>query len=360
MSSTWSNNKLQISVFGESHGEKIGAVINGLPAGIKVDMDYILKMIARRAPGKNKTSTPRAEKDFPNIVSGVCNGVTTGAPVCCVIDNTNTHSKDYSELSYTARPGHADFTGFIKYGGFNDVRGGGHFSGRLTAPIVFAGAMCGLYLKQRDITVGAHVQSIKNAKDEKFDPVNVSAELLKAIKEKSIPVINDSAAQSFENVITAARENQDSVGGIIECAAVGVPAGLGDPMFGGIENVISSLVFGVPAIKGVEFGAGFEAAEMSGSENNDEFYIDEALNEVKTHSNNHGGILGGISSGMPIIFRAAVKPTPSIAKPQRTVDFIKKQNTEISVRGRHDPCIAIRAVPVIESCMSIALTSCML
>lgn len=356
MSSVWSNNKLSISVFGESHGKGIGVVIDGIPAGVEIDENYILQMMDRRRPGKNRMSTPRSESDTPIIYSGVCSGRTTGAPICCVINNSDTHSSDYSEMQSLARPGHADYTGFLRYSGFNDVRGGGHFSGRLTAPIVFAGAVCGLYLKQLKITSGAHLAQVKDVCDDLFDPANISKELLDSLKLKTVPTINDEKAPLIEDVIEAARHDLDSVGGIIECAAVNVPAGVGDPMFGGIENIISSLVFGVPAVKGIEFGAGFDVCEMFGSENNDDFYADESGN-IKTVTNNHGGILGGITSGMPIVFRAALKPTPSIAKPQKTINFKSNKNTEIAVKGRHDPCVAVRAVPVIESCMNIALAS---
>ncbi len=356
MSSAWSNNGLKISVFGESHGKGIGVVIDGFPAGIKIDEDFILQMMDRRRPGKNRMSTARSESDTPVIYSGICEGHTTGTPICCVINNSDTHSGDYSEMQTLARPGHADYTGFKRYSGFNDIRGGGHFSGRLTAPIVYAGAVCELYLKQHGITVGAHLASVKDACDDLFDPRDISPELLDRVKTKKVPVINDSAAPFIESAIEAARLDLDSVGGVIECAAVNVPAGLGNPMFGGIENVISSLVFGVPAVKGIEFGVGFGAAKLFGSENNDDFYADES-GEIKTTTNNHGGILGGITSGMPIIFKAALKPTPSIAKPQNTIDFKQNKNAEIAIKGRHDPCVAVRAVPVIESCMSIALAS---
>lgn len=355
MSSMWSNNKFKFSIFGESHGKGIGVVIDNLPSGIEIDMDYILSFMARRAPGKDKTSTPRKEKDYPNIISGVFDGRTTGTPLCCVIENTNTQSSDYKEMTSLARPGHADFTGHLRYNGFNDVRGGGHFSGRLTAPLVFVGAICGLILKQNGITTGAHVASIKGVCDKPFDAVSVDANMLEKITSKDFPVIDNSVEPKMREEIEKARLDLDSVGGIIECCAVNVPAGIGNPMFDGIENTISSLVFGVPAIKGIEFGNGFEAANLFGSQNNDEFY--SADNTVKTKTNNHGGILGGITSGMPIVFRVAVKPTPSIAKQQNTIDYKSNTDSVLTIKGRHDPCIAIRAVPVIESCLNIALVS---
>lgn len=355
MSSTWINNKLKFSIFGESHGTAIGVVIDNLPSGLNIDMDYILEYMSRRAPGKDKTSTPRKEKDYPNIVSGIFDGKTTGTPLCCMIENTNTQSSDYKEMSSLARPGHADFTGNIRYNGYNDVRGGGHFSGRLTAPLVFIGAICGLILKEKGITTGAHISSIKNISDDRYDSVNLTSDELLNVRSKYPPVINDSVADNMLAVIDNARKDLDSVGGVIECAAVGVPAGIGSPMFDGLENIISSLVFAVPAVKGIEFGAGFMATQLFGSENNDDFYVTDDV--IKTKTNNHGGILGGITSGMPIIFRVAIKPTPSIAKTQNTVDYKTKTDSQINIKGRHDPCIAIRAVPVIESCLNIAIAS---
>ena len=358
MSSTIKLGNLSLSVFGESHGPAIGAVIDNLPAGMELDFDEILEFMSRRAPKKDGTSTMRNEADTPEIVSGFYNGKTTGEALCAIIKNTDQHSKDYSSISALARPGHADYTGYVKYKGANDLRGGGHFSGRLTAPLVFAGAVCGQILEKRGITTGAHIYSIGKEKDEAFDSVNLNAEQLDIVKRKYLPVIDSSADERMRNVISNARENQDSVGGIVECGAVGLECGVGEPIFDGLENRIAQIVFGIPAVKGIEFGAGFSAASLFGSENNDEFYMDG--DTVKTHTNNAGGILGGISNGMPLIFRAAIKPTPSISRPQNTVDFIKKENAVIEIKGRHDPCIVPRAVPCVEAAMNIALMSFLL
>ena len=358
MSSTIKLGNLSLSVFGESHGPAIGAVIDNLPAGIELNFDEILEFMSRRAPKKDGTSTMRNEADTPEIISGFYNGKTTGEALCAIIKNNDQHSKDYSSISALARPGHADYTGYVKYKGANDLRGGGHFSGRLTAPLVFAGAVCGQILEKRGITTGAHIYSIGKKKDAAFDPTNLNAEQLNTVKRKYLPVIDSSADERMRDVINNAREDQNSVGGIIECGAVGLECGIGEPIFDGLENRISQLVFGIPAVKGIEFGAGFAAASLFGSENNDEFYMDG--DTVKTRTNNAGGILGGISNGMPVIFRAAIKPTPSISRPQNTVDFIKKENAVIEIKGRHDPCIVPRAVPCVEAALNIALMSFLL
>lgn len=355
MSSTIKLGNLSLSVFGESHGPAIGAVIDNLPAGEELDFDKILEFMARRAPKKDGTSTMRNEADAPNIISGYYNGKTTGEALCAVIKNNDQHSNDYKNISALARPGHADYTGFVKYNGSNDLRGGGHFSGRLTAPLVFAGAVCGQILEKRGIITGAHIYSIGKEKDIPFDPISLNAEHLNTVKKRYLPVMDDTADERMRNVINNARENMDSVGGIIECGAVGLECGIGEPIFDGLENRIAQLVFGIPAVKGIEFGAGFATASMFGSENNDEFYMDGDI--VKTRTNNAGGILGGISNGMPLIFRAAIKPTPSISRPQNTVDFIKKENAVIEIKGRHDPCIVPRAVPCIEAALNITLMS---
>lgn len=352
MSSTWGE-QIRISIFGESHGEAIGVTLDGLPAGEKINLDAVAVQMSRRAPGKDSASTPRKESDLPQILSGFLNGRTTGAPLCAMIQNTNTRSGDYANLSVLPRPGHADYTGFVRYGGYNDIRGGGHFSGRLTAPLVFAGAVCRQILLRRGIHIGAHVSAIAGVQDTPFDAVAVSGEQLDALACVYFPLIDHSKEPEMRDKIEAARMSLDSVGGIVECAVTGMPAGIGSPMFGGVEKVLSSILFGVPAVKGVEFGAGFAAAELRGSENNDPFYYEG--DTVKTATNNCGGILGGITNGMPIVFRAAVKPTPSIAREQNTVDLTAKTNAKLSVHGRHDPCIVPRAVPVIEAAAAIAL-----
>lgn len=351
------NGGVSVSIFGESHGRGIGVVIDNLPAGEEIDLDKIGEFMARRAPKKDGTSTTRNEKDLPEIMSGLFEGKTTGTPLCAVIFNSDQHSGDYGNISHIARPAHADYTGFLRYNGANDYRGGGHFSGRLTAPLCFAGAVCGQILEHRGITTGAHIERIKNVSDGKFDPVNVTSEQLNALK-NGFPVISADSEAKMREVINSARMNLDSVGGVVECAAVGFPAGIGSPTMDGLENIISRLVFSIPAVKGIEFGNGFSCADIFGSENNDEFIIENG--KIATKTNNHGGILGGISSGMPIIFRAAFKPTPSISRPQNSVDFKEMTETELIIKGRHDPCVVVRAVPCVESAMNIALLSALI
>lgn len=346
---------ISVSLFGESHGNGIGVVIDDLPAGEKIDIDEVLAFMARRAPKKDGTSTMRSEKDTPEILSGIFNGTTTGTPLAAIIRNADQHSVDYGNISHIARPAHADYTGYVRYNGANDPRGGGHFSGRITAPLCFAGAVCAQILEHRGITTGAHILRIKDARDMPFDPVNITACTLNSIKSAPFPVMNQSAESEMRSVINSARESLDSVGGVIECAAVNVPAGIGSPMMDGLENVISRLVFAIPAVKGIEFGNGFCCADLFGSENNDPFILDG--NEIRTETNNHGGILGGISSGMPLIFRAAFKPTPSIARAQQTIDFKERTSQELIIKGRHDPCVVVRAVPCVESALNIALVS---
>ena len=358
MSSFW-NNRISISIFGESHGPAIGVTIDNLPPGEYIDMDKIHQFMTRRAPKKDGTTTPRSEKDLPEVLSGVLNNRTTGTPLCAMIQNTDTRSKDYSNLAKLPRPGHADYTGAMRYQGFNDVRGGGHFSGRLTAPLCFAGAVCGQILERRGIYTGAHIAAIHGIQDDAFSRTRVSKEDILAVREKSFPVINDAQGKLMWEDIQKARMGQESLGGIIECAAVNVPAGIGSPMFDGLENTIAQLVFGIPAVKGIEFGAGFQVAEMVGSQDNDAFYVDEN-GHIKTKPNNHGGILGGISSGMPITLNVAIKPTASISKQQQTVNFREKTNEILQIQGRHDPCIVPRAVPCVEAAVNLALLSHMM
>lgn len=356
MSSTYGE-KIKISVFGESHGNGIGVVIDGLSAGVKIDMDSVLVQMSRRAPGKDKTATPRKESDLPKVLSGMLGDTLTGAPLCAVIENTNTRSGDYGNLLSCPRPGHSDYTAFVKYNGANDIRGGGHFSGRLTAPIVFAGSICRQILAQKGIKIAAHINSIGNVSDEPFNPVGIDDTLISRLNKSSFALIDNSVEEKMRNEVEDARMSLDSIGGTIECAVTGIEAGIGEPMFDGVEGVIAKAVFGVPAIKGVEFGKGFELSKMRGSQSNDAFrYVD---GKVVTETNNCGGILGGITNGMPIIFRAAIKPTPSIAQKQKTVDLQKKENAELEVHGRHDPCIVPRAVPVIEAVTAIAIANLM-
>lgn len=345
--------KIKLTVFGESHGEAIGAVLDGVPAGFKIDMDKVLVQMARRAPGKDKTATPRLEKDFPEVKSGILNGVTTGAPIACVIENTNTKSKDYSNLLDNPRPGHSDYTAFVKYGGNNDIRGGGHFSGRLTAPIVFAGAVLRQILEEKGIIIAAHIDSVGGVCDKRFNPVKIDGELINELNTSAFPLIDKTKENEMREVVENARMNLDSVGGTIECAVVGMPAGVGGPLFDGIEGALSKAIFGIPAVKGIEFGAGFESSKIPGSENNDAFEYKDG--KVVTKTNNCGGILGGISNGMPVVFRAAIKPTPSIAKEQETVNLKTGENSTLAVKGRHDPCIVPRAVAVVEAVAAIAV-----
>lgn len=352
------NGGITVSLFGESHGKGIGVVLDKLPSGEVIDLEKIGAFMARRAPKKDGTSTTRSEKDIPEILSGLYEGRTTGTPLAAVIFNTDQHSGDYGNISHIARPAHADYTGFLRFDGANDPRGGGHFSGRITAPLCFAGAICAQILGHRGITTGAHIQSIKGVEDERFDPVNVTAEQLELVKSRPFPTLSESAEAQMREVINSARTDLNSVGGTVECAAVGFPAGIGSPMLDGLENIISQLVFAIPAVKGIEFGNGFGCADIFGSENNDEFTLQDG--KVVTKTNNHGGILGGISSGMPIIFRAAFKPTPSISRPQNSVDFKDMTKQELIIKGRHDPCVVPRAVPCVESALNIALLSALL
>lgn len=346
--------KVKISVFGESHGTAIGVVIDGLPSGEKIDMDEIYAQMARRAPGNDKTATPRKEADKPEIIAGLLDGVTTGAPLAAVIYNTNTRSADYGNIMSAPRPGHSDYTAYLRYNGFNDVRGGGHFSGRLTANLVFAGAVIRQILKRKGIEIAAHIYSIGDVCDEPFNPTGISQELVDRLNKEKFALVNPDKEGELRAAVDAVRVKGDSIGGVVECIIQGMPSGIGEPMFGGVENVISSVVFGVPAVKGIEFGSGFAGSKTTGSQNNDEFYYDEN-GTVRTRTNNHGGALGGITSGMPIIFRAAVKPTSSISIRQNTIDLQSKENTTLSVKGRHDPCIVTRAVSVIEAAAAIAV-----
>ncbi|MGN0678883.1 MAG: chorismate synthase [Oscillospiraceae bacterium] len=357
MSSSF-NGGVKISLFGESHGKGIGVVLDNLPAGEEIDLDKIGEFMARRAPKKDGTSTMRNEKDIPQILSGLFEGKTTGTPLAAVIMNTDQHSGDYGNISHIARPAHADYTGFLRYNGANDPRGGGHFSGRITAPLVFAGAVCAQVLEHREIYTGAHIKRIRDISDDSFDSINLTVDTLEIVKKRPFPTLSEDAEQGMRAIINNARENLDSVGGIVECAAIGFPAGIGSPMMDGLENIISQLVFAIPAVKGLEFGNGFAAADLFGSENNDEFALDNG--KVVTKTNNHGGILGGISSGMPIIFRAAFKPTPSISQPQNSVDFKDMTEQTLVIKGRHDPCVVPRAVPCVEAALNIALVSALL
>lgn len=337
-------------IFGESHGPAIGVTLTGVPAGLELDMAEIRREMARRSPGKNALSTARKEADEPNILSGVFEGRTTGAPLCAVIANTDTRSQDYTRTKDLARPGHADYPAHVRYGGYNDYRGGGHFSGRLTAPLVFAGAVAKQILAQQGVRVGAHISSIYGISDQPLE----DWESLRAAADKDFPVLDDQAGEQMQQAILEAKNEQDSVGGSIECAVFGLPAGLGSPDFGeNAEGIFSQYLFAVPAVKAVAFGAGVAFALMRGSEANDPLYMDDD-GTVKAEQNCAGGINGGITNGMPLTFEVTMRPTPSIARTQFTVDMAKGENAVLELHGRHDPCVVHRAVPVIEAAAALA------
>ena len=348
---------LRVSVFGQSHGKAIGVVVDGLPAGKAIDLEELQRFLDRRKPGTGPLSTARKETDIPEFLSGLEDGRTCGAPLCAVIRNADQHSKDYSELADKPRPGHADYTAGVKWDGYADMRGGGHFSGRLTAPLCIAGGIAKQILAQRGVFVGAHLSSVAGISDAAF-PLYPTKELFDEIAAKPFPVLDDEAGQRMQAAILAAKSDLDSVGGIIECAAIGLQAGLGDPMFDGMENRLAAALFGIPAVKGVEFGEGFRAAGLRGSENNDPFRMEDG--QVRASSNHAGGILGGITTGMPIVLRVAVKPTPSIGRPQRTVSLSRGENADLTIHGRHDPCVAHRAVPVVEAVTAAVLLDMLL
>ena len=349
---------MRYTIFGESHGPAIGVTLEGVPAGLELDMDFIRSELARRAPGQNAMTTARKEADEPQILSGVFEGKTTGTPLCAVIFNTDTRSKDYAKLKNLPRPGHADYTGFVRYHGCNDYRGGGHFSGRLTAPLCIAGGVALQILSRRGIHIGAHIRSIANVEDRPFQPLGEPLEVLAGVKRAPFPVLEERAGERMRAAILQAREAGDSVGGVVECIAQGVPVGLGNPMFQGLESQLSAALFAIPAVKGVEFGSGFGAARMRGSEHNDPFVAEDGT--IRTKTNHAGGILGGISSGMPILFRAAFKPTPSIAQKQHTVRLSTGTEEDLQITGRHDPCIVPRAVPVVEAVTALVLLDALL
>ena len=344
---------LRVGVFGQSHGKAIGVTIHGLPAGEPIDFEELQQFLDRRKPGgRGGLTTARKETDIPEFLSGLESGVTCGFPLCAVIPNSDQHSKDYSELADKPRPAHADYTAAVKWGGHADMRGGGHFSGRLTAPLCVAGGIAKQILARRGIYVGAHLSSIGTEEDIRF-PLHPTKGLFEAIAAKEFPVMDEEAGARMRRAILEAKEALDSIGGTIECAAIGMPPGLGEPMFDGVENRLAAAIFGIPGLKGIEFGSGFAGSAMRGSQNNDPFEMDGEA--VTARTNNAGGALGGITSGMPIVFRVAMKPTPSIARSQDTVSLSARENTKLQIHGRHDPCIAQRAVPVVEAVTAIVL-----
>jgi len=350
MSSIWNRN-LKLSIFGESHGDGIGIVIDGFEAGIKLDFELIMHEMARRKPG-NILSTPRSEDDFPNIISGILDGITTGAPICAIIENKNIRSSDYNK--FIPRPSHADYTAFVKYNGFNDIRGGGHFSARITAGLTFAGTLAKQKLAQMGILIAGHILSVGHEKDRCFCDCDFNKDVFYSLNQSELPVLNLYKENIFTQIIKNARDERTSIGGVIELAAIGVPAGIGEPFFDSMESILSHLFFSIPAVKSVEFGAGFSLSKMFGHEANDSPFIDKNGN-ISFKTNHNGGINGGISNGMPIISKIGFKPTPSIARMQDTVNLETFQNIQTEITGRHDPAVIVRAVPVAEAAMAIGI-----
>ena len=344
----------RISLFGESHGTALGVNIDGIPAGTELDLEFISQEMKRRAPGRSKLTTPRVEKDEFEILSGFFDGRTTGTPLAMIVRNRDQRSKDYSELRRKPRPGHADWSGFNRYDGFNDIRGSGHFSGRITTSIVFAGAIAKQLLKSQGILVGAHIKSLYDIEERDFVESDITQENIDKLRRMILPTLEDGMAQKMEDTIMKAREEENSLGGIVEVMITGLKPGIGDPFFESIESEISRMIFSVPAVKGIEFGAGFGIAKMTGYEANDEMYFDENGN-IKSYTNNNGGIVGGISTGMPISFKVAIKPTPSISKAQKTVNLETKKSDILEVKGRHDPVIVPRAIVVLECATAIVI-----
>ena len=353
MSSSFGSS-LKITIFGQSHAPAIGVCIEGFPAGFRPDFDALDAFLARRAPGQGAYATARREADRPEFLSGLAEGQTCGAPLTAVIRNTDTRSGDYAGLKDVPRPGHADYPAQVKWGGAQDAAGGGHFSGRLTAPLCIAGGLCLQYLQARGIAVGAHIERIGGVSDRRFDPVQPELPVPAGV----LPVLSAPAGKRMLAEIAAAKVEGDSVGGCIECAVTGLPTGLGSPMFDGMENRLARILFGIPAVKGLEFGNGFACAGLRGSENNDPYSMNGGA--VRTRTNNAGGILGGLTTGMPLVFRAAIKPTPSIARPQESVSLSRRENTTLEIHGRHDPCIVPRAVPCVEAAAAVAILDALL
>ena len=353
MSSMWGN-KIKLSIFGESHADAIGAVLDGIPAGSRIDLEALAAFMKRRSSQDPTISTPRMEEDRLEILCGVQDGRAEGTPISILIRNENIRSKDYSDVEHICRPGHADYSGAVHYRGFNDYRGGGHFSGRLTAPLVAAGGICKQVLESRGISFYTHIQQIHSISEPSFLSTCLPKEVLAERTNRQFCILDEDIGEKMKETIRSARKAGNSVGGVVECMAVGLPAGIGSPMFNGLENQISSIVFGIPAVKGIEFGNGFEAASLFGSENNDAFFYNSE-GVVQTRTNRHGGILGGITTGMPLIFRVAFKPTPTIALEQETVNLTAGQNCTIRGKGRHDPCIVPRAAVCVEAAAAIAV-----
>lgn len=336
----------------------MGAVIDGIPAGTVIDTEALARFMARRAPGSGPLSTPRRESDLPEIVSGTADGVCCGAPLCIIIKNTDARSADYERIRSVPRPSHADYPAYVKYGGHNDIRGGGQFSGRLTAPFCAAGGIALQLLEKRGIRVFSHILSVGGIKDEPFDPVSPDTERLGALAGQRLAVLDPAAGERMAAEIKAAHADGDSVGGIVECMVTGLPTGVGEPIYDSLESRIASLVFSIPAVKGVEFGSGFAGSALRGSRNNDPYRVLDG--RIVTSSNNSGGICGGISTGMPVLFRAAFKPTPSISRPQDSVLLEEMKDETLEITGRHDPCIVPRALPAVEAAAAMAVLDLMI
>ncbi len=348
---------LRVSVFGESHGDSVGVLLDGLPAGFEISSDELAAFMARRQGGNDAYSTPRKEPDIPEFLSGVSQGRTNGFPLCIRIANTNTRSGDYKALADLPRPSHADYTAWAKWNGKADLTGGGHFSGRLTAPLCAAGGIAKQILRARGVLVGAHLYSVGEVSDTPF-PLYPDAALFDEIARREFPVISPKAGERMAQEILNARAESDSVGGIVECAVTGLEAGLGDPMFDGMENRLSRVLFGIPAVKALEFGGGFAICRSRGSQVNDPFCVRDGV--IRTETNYSGGIQGGITNGMPVLFRVGFKPTPSISREQRTVSLSGMEERTLQIKGRHDPCVARRAVPVVEACAALTVLDVLL
>ncbi len=359
MSTSYGKN-INITIYGGSHDSEIGIFAKGLPRGFAFDREELLSFMKRRAPGQNSMSTARREADIPEFLSGVAEcDVLTGETVHAIIRNTDQRSADYSNLSFVPRPSHADLAARQKYGEGVDLRGGGHFSGRLTAPMCIVGGICLQYLKTQGIDIAAHVYSVGDAYDTPFDLAGVGErefDILRA--RRDLPVLCEQSGERMRMLIEEARADGDSVGGVVECAVIGLPSGLGEHMFDGVENRISGIIFGIPAVKGIEFGEGFGVSKLRGSENNDQIYTDGE--RIYTRTNRAGGILGGMSNGMPLVFRGAIKPTPSIYREQDSVDMVTMKPVRLQIKGRHDPCIVLRALPVFEAAAAIAVCDLLL
>lgn len=349
MSSTYGT-MLKLSIFGQSHGPAIGMTLDGIPAGLPVDFEKLQTFLNRRAPGQNNWSTPRKEEDKPEFLAGIVDSCTCGAPIAAIIPNTNVRSEDYSDFKDCPRPGHADYTAQVKYSGCQDAAGGGHFSGRLTAPLCIAGGLCKQWLEAEGIRIGAVISVIGDCRDDFLpDPLNIPLDQI----DTAFPVFTPAAGEKMRSLIAQVRSEGDSTGGAITCYATGLPVGLGEPMFGGMDSRIAQIIYGIPAVKALEFGDGTAYAQSLGSVSNDPYFFAEGT--PKTITNHCGGILGGITNGMPLVFTATFKPTPSIAKLQQTVNLKTGEMTTLEIKGRHDPCIVPRAVPVVEAAAAIAI-----